>query len=194
MLQYNPSVSGSLTITGSLNVSNGITGTIGGIDVSVLSASVAQTFTTIQSTTGSQSGSLGAINQFTSSASSRLSNLETTSGSNIGRLNNIEATTAFVRPVLILSSNTSVAIDITLRIGMPQLEIGSVANSVIATSGTAYYGPRLDYNPSTLAPLGLLIEEQRTNLLTYSSDITNAAWNKGNTSIAAAAKIGRAHV
>jgi hypothetical protein len=31
----------------------------------------------------------------------------------------------------------------------------------------------------TLAAKGLLIEEQRTNLLTYSEDFSNAAWNKG---------------
>jgi len=59
--------------------------------------------------------------------------------------------------------DTTGAIDITLRIGMPQLEIGPAATAVNATSGTAYYGPRFDYTPSTLAAQGLLIEEQRTN-------------------------------
>jgi hypothetical protein len=51
-------------------------------------------------------------------------------------------------------------------------------NPVAAPTSTAYYGPRFDYDPATLAPKGLLIEEQRTNLLTYSSEFDNAAWLK----------------
>lgn len=39
--------------------------------------------------------------------------------------------------------------------------------------------PRFDYDPVTLAAKGLLIEEQRTNLATYSEDFSNAAWTKG---------------
>ena len=41
-----------------------------------------------------------------------------------------------------------------------------------AASGVA----RFDHNPTTDESLGLLIEEQRTNLLTYSADFSNAAW------------------
>lgn len=40
--------------------------------------------------------------------------------------------------------------------------------------------PRIDYDPVTGECKGLLIEEQRTNLLTYSSDFANAAWRKSN--------------
>ena len=43
-----------------------------------------------------------------------------------------------------------------------------------AASGAA----RFDCNPVTRESLGLLIEESRTNLLTYSSDYTQAAWTK----------------
>jgi hypothetical protein len=49
-----------------------------------------------------------------------------------------------------------------------------------ATTASAYYGPRFDYNPSTLAARGLLIEEARTNLFLQSGAGTNAAWATGN--------------
>lgn len=40
--------------------------------------------------------------------------------------------------------------------------------------------PRLDFEPVTGECKGLLIEEQRTNLLTYSEQFDNAAWYKTN--------------
>ena len=44
---------------------------------------------------------------------------------------------------------------------------------------------RFDHNPTTFESLGLLIEEQRTNVLTYSSEFDNAAWTKTNATITA---------
>jgi hypothetical protein len=49
--------------------------------------------------------------------------------------------------------------------------------------------PRLDYNPTTGQALGLLIEEQRTNLLTYSSDFSNAVWSATGLTVTSAATI-----
>jgi hypothetical protein len=53
-----------------------------------------------------------------------------------------------------------------------------------APSSTAYYGPRFDYDPVTLLPRGLLVEEQRTNSLTYSNTFSNAVWVKENLTVA----------
>jgi hypothetical protein len=50
-----------------------------------------------------------------------------------------------------------------------------------AASGAA----RFDHDPITGESKGLLIEEQRTNLLTYSEDFANAAWTKTRSSITA---------
>lgn len=43
--------------------------------------------------------------------------------------------------------------------------------------------PRFDYDPVTLAARGLLIEEQRTNLLTWSENFGDAVWAKTNASV-----------
>ena len=57
------------------------------------------------------------------------------------------------------------------------------ASGLIET--VAINGPRFDYDPVTLAPKGLLIEEQRTNLLTYSEQFDNAAWTKAGSTVTA---------
>jgi hypothetical protein len=44
-----------------------------------------------------------------------------------------------------------------------------VLNAAAAPTAAAYYGARFDHDPVTLEPKGLLIEEQRTNLLLNSS-------------------------
>lgn len=45
--------------------------------------------------------------------------------------------------------------------------------------------PRFDYNPITLAPRGLLIEESRANLLVRSEEFDNASWTKTNSTVTA---------
>ena len=60
-----------------------------------------------------------------------------------------------------------------------------VYNPGAAPTSTAYYGPRFDYNPATLAARGLLIEEQRVNLLLYSEQFDNAGWTKSSASVTA---------
>jgi hypothetical protein len=59
-----------------------------------------------------------------------------------------------------------------------------VPNFGAAPSPAAAYGPRLDYDPSTLAAKGLLVEEQRTNVVLHNSDLTNAAWTATNVTTA----------
>jgi len=93
MLQYNPSISGSLSVTGSLIVTNGVIGTVSGVDVQIFSSSINQVITGIQTTTGSQDGRLTSIESFTSSTSARLSSIETISASNLSRLNSLEEKT-----------------------------------------------------------------------------------------------------
>jgi hypothetical protein len=60
-----------------------------------------------------------------------------------------------------------------------------ITNYIPVLETAAINAPRFDYNPITQAALGLLIEEQRTNLRTYSEDFTNAVWTKSALSITA---------
>lgn len=57
----------------------------------------------------------------------------------------------------------------------------------VANTSSAYYGPRYDYDASTVpaTPRGLLIEESRANTLTYSSTFSNVIWTKARASITA---------
>lgn len=65
-----------------------------------------------------------------------------------------------------------------------QLEQASSATDYTRNFG-GLFPPRFDYDPVTRAPRGLLIEEQRTNLLVRSEEFDNASWTKGNGTVTA---------
>jgi len=56
-----------------------------------------------------------------------------------------------------------------------QLEVGSTATDYTRNNG-GVYPARFDYDPATLQPKGILIEEQRVNLATGSADFTATYW------------------
>ena len=87
------------------------------------------------------------------------------------------------RPTLALNFLNTTSLDsrITFTRSTTATFVGS--NGLIQTA--AINDPRFDYSPSTLQPNGLLIEAQRTNLLTYSEQFDNAAWTKTNATITA---------
>ena len=60
-----------------------------------------------------------------------------------------------------------------------QLNDGSSALAYYDTTASAYNAPRFDYDPVTLAAKGLLIEEQRENLLLQSNDF-QTSWSVTN--------------
>ena len=69
-----------------------------------------------------------------------------------------------------------------------QLEAASAATTYTRNNG-GRFPPRFDYDPVTLAPKGLLIEEQRTNLVLYSAQFDNAAWAKNSLTVTANATV-----
>jgi hypothetical protein len=89
-----------------------------------------------------------------------------------------------------LSKGIRLALDFTSgvldsRITFTRASSGTRVNSSGFIESIASNLPRFDYDPVTLAPKGLLIEEQRTNLLTYSSEFDNAVWTKTNATVSA---------
>lgn len=55
---------------------------------------------------------------------------------------------------------------------LEQVTYQTTPRAYIPTTTAAYYGPRFDYDPVTLTPKGLLLEQTSTNLLIYSEDFT----------------------
>ena len=84
--------------------------------------------------------------------------------------------------VYVVNATGTTATSVDVAFG--QIEIGDVATAYIPTTtaavsvGPVANVPRLDYLGSTCPRL--LLEPQRTNLVTYSEQINNAAWVKGN--------------
>jgi hypothetical protein len=96
-------------------------------------------------------------------------------GSNKSSVNNFPS----VRPTLDLDFANSKTLD--SRITFTRASGGSYvgADGLIKYAGVNE--ARFDHDPYTGESLGLLVEESRSNLITYSEDFSNAAWVKQNT-------------
>ena len=80
-------------------------------------------------------------------------------------------------PVTVTASTTSLVLTVSgsvttmwaYRSGLGGMVLNpATGTTYYPTTGSIYNAPRLDYDPVTLAPRGLLVEEQRSNLLTES--------------------------
>lgn len=66
---------------------------------------------------------------------------------------------------------------------------GTYFDSAGVMQTAAINTPRVDYNPATLALRGLLVEEQRTNLLLRSQELDDAYWTKEGVTVSANAVV-----
>ncbi len=72
----------------------------------------------------------------------------------------------------------------TAIFGFCQISLGSSALTYIPTTTAAVYSLPIDHNPTTFASLGVLVEEQRVNLLTYSQQF-DTTWAKAQATVTA---------
>jgi len=88
-----------------------------------------------------------------------------------------------VRPSLLLDFANTKTLD--PRITFTRASTGTYfdANGILQTAASGV--ARFEHNPVTGESLGLEIEEQRTNLLTYSEQFDNASWAKTNATVSA---------
>ena len=93
------------------------------------------------------------------------------------------STGASIRPSLLLDFANSKTLDPRITFTRASTATYTGADGLIKTAASGE--ARFDHNPTTGGSLGLLIEEARTNLLTYSEQFDNAAWAKLNTTITA---------
>ena len=68
-----------------------------------------------------------------------------------------------------------------------QLEQSSTVGEYVKTTSTINSAPRFDHNPTTGESLGLLVEESRTNLVTWSQDFSQTDWSKNASTIVSTA-------
>jgi len=92
-----------------------------------------------------------------------------------------------MRPSLSLDFANNQIVD--PRITFTRASTATRTNSKGLIEAAASGVPRIDYDAVTGACKGLLIEEQRVNLLTYSEQFDNAAWIKNQVTVAANATI-----
>jgi hypothetical protein len=90
---------------------------------------------------------------------------------------------ATIRPSLLLDFANSKTLDPRITFTRGGLGTYTDANGLVKSA--ASNEARFDHNPITGESLGLLIEEQRTNLLSYSENFDNAAWAKVRSSVTA---------
>ena len=85
-------------------------------------------------------------------------------------------------PATFVATGTTGTFTLTGSLTTIQINRSPAHAGYIPTTTAAVYSLPIDHNPTTFAPLGVLIEEQRVNLLTYSEQFDNAAWTKNNAS------------
>jgi hypothetical protein len=98
----------------------------------------------------------------------------------------IVGTSVLLSASTVTNTMTGVVVSYTASTQVLVVNVASVVGSgTYATWQVSNLMPRLDYNPSTLAAQGFLVEEARTNLCLQSEDWGSATWSKSGSTITA---------
>ena len=178
----NAANSATAAATSATNAANSATSA----STSASTASTAATTATTQATnaaTSATSASTSATNAATSAtnaASSATSASASAAAASAVALGN-EPVRHSVRPSLLLDFANTKQLD--PRITFTRASTGTYfdANGILQTAASGV--ARFEHNPVTGESLGLEIEEQRTNLFTYSEQFDNAIWAKGDVTL-----------
>ena len=87
------------------------------------------------------------------------------------------------------------ALDFTTGVLAPRVTVTRALNTATRVNSSGFIEavnanlPRFDYDPVTLAPKGLLIEETRSNSVTFSEDFSNVIWSLTGATISADAAV-----
>ena len=148
------------------------------------SASAASTSATNASNSAaSASSSASAASTSAATATTKASEASASAAAASAIVLGVSTTLPVLRPTLNLDFANSLTVD--SRITFTRASTATRYNAKGLLESVASGVPRIDYDPETLACKGLLIEESRTNLLTYSEQFNNAAWTKTRASITA---------
>lgn len=88
-------------------------------------------------------------------------------------------------PTLFFDFANSQAVD--TRVTFSRGTLATRINKLGYIESVDFDEPRIEYDPITLECKGLLLEQYQTNTMLYSSDLSNAAWTKTDTTVASAA-------
>lgn len=127
---------------------------------------------------GLEGAATNAANTVTKAAEARASELAAAGFANEAMLLSlgVETLRPSIKPSLLLDFARAQVVPPSVTFARASTATRVGPSGLIETMGINL--PRINYDPVNRACLGLLIEEQRTNLLTYSEQFDNAAWTK----------------
>lgn len=151
------------------------------LDASVASAADSATVTTANATSATNSASAAATSA--TNAANSATQAANSAASAAAIVTGVASNRPSIRPSLLLDFANTKQLD--QRVTFSRASSGTFFDQNGRLTPAIAGVSRFDHDPVTGESKGLLIEEQRTNLLTYSEQFDNAAWGKSGSTVTA---------